>query len=115
MFHKLFATALPTVEQRLILDDIKSKFTDLPGLVKLYVFGSAARLEMTTASDVDLYAVFASLELMTQAKKIFYKNLISSAWSIDLIWNFSEEFEYSCKRGGIAYVVVHEGVLLFAE
>ncbi len=56
---RLFARRLPNAEQQLIISSFRDLFSSFQGIKSLILFGSAARGDMTDASDLDLIAVFA--------------------------------------------------------
>ena len=80
---------------------------------RVILFGSAARGEMTEASDVDLIVIFANRELKEQAAEKLWKNRPANDWPHDLIMHTQESFRESCaKGGGASWLAAREGTVL---
>ena len=110
---KLFAKPLPEAEQAALIDSFKARLSALPGLTTLYLIGSASRMKMTDASDLDFVAVFDSDVARDYAKKDFYNYPRPADWPCDVLWYSIDEFESRSKIGGICLVAVQDGLKLF--
>lgn len=82
----------------------------------IYLFGSAACEEMTTASDIDLIVVFSDESLKKKVQKDLFKARPSDDWPHDLLLYSLAEFEASCKKGGgVCWLAQREGKLIYQK
>lgn len=79
----------------------------------LFVFGSAARMEMTDQSDIDILIVMATDESIRSARKSIAKIRPFSTFPVDLIWMTEDYYNNKKSVGGIAQIVSEEGRLLY--
>ncbi len=90
------------------------KAKELPGVLKIFLFGSMARDEMTAASDIDL-AIIVDLQadlrdLKTQLRLLKISHL---TWPTDLFVCDESWYKSRKKFGGVCVSIALEGRLLF--
>lgn len=78
----------------------------------VFVFGSAARKELTDQSDIDLLIVMSSDPAIKIARKTIAKVRHRFGIPVDLVWMTLEEYKRRISIGGLAQVVHEEGVLI---
>ena len=83
---------------------------------RVILFGSAARMEMTEASDIDLILIFDTEDQQNCAKTKLWKSRPSNDWPADLIFHTPDTFRLSCEKGGGAsWLANREGIVLFEK
>ena len=80
---------------------------------QVWVFGSAARSELTDHSDVDLARVFENETDLKWAREVVYCPLPQDNWPQDILLFTAEEFERKKLIGGVCLIIATEGVCLF--
>lgn len=110
--YKLIAKPLPRIEQELLIEAFKSKLASYKGLKSLFLIGSASRLQMTEASDLDFVAIFLSQNDLDQAKAAFYGAPRPVDWPCDILWYLEEEFIQRSRSGGVCMIAAQDGVKL---
>ncbi len=84
--------------------------------IRIILFGSAATMEMTEASDIDLIVVFKTPEDLNSAKRKLWSSRPSDDWPVDLVFHTTESFQHSCEKGGGAsWIASREGIVLFEK
>lgn len=78
----------------------------------IFLFGSAARNELTDQSDIDLLIVMPSDTAIKSARKKIAKIRQQFGVPVDLVWMTTEEYQRRISIGGLAQVVHEEGVLI---
>ncbi len=82
----------------------------------LVLFGSAARGEMTEASDLDLALIFPNqIILETARKNLYISPPTGQLWPMDLLFYTLEEFKQRVNQGGVCELIRKEGRLLSGE
>jgi predicted nucleotidyltransferase len=81
--------------------------------VKIILFGSAARNEMTDQSDVDIALLFSTAAEVKVQKKLLYKTPGRDLWPQDLFFLSEEEFSEKALTGGICEIIASEGKVLY--
>jgi predicted nucleotidyltransferase len=81
----------------------------------VFLFGSAARDEMTDASDLDLLVVVADGANLKDIKKKYYCRRKTHMWPVDVLFMEQSEFQMKSQIGGAAMLCLQEGILLFKE
>ncbi len=80
------------------------------------LFGSAARGEMTEASDIDVILIFASLDDLKHARENLWKKRPVDDWPADIIFHTPNSFRASCdKGGGASWLANREGKVIYGE
>lgn len=81
---------------------------------KIILFGSVARNDMTSNSDIDLLVIKKQILNKIQELIQIKRELLSNEYSVDLILLSEEEFERKIVEGWILYQNVKaEGVVLY--
>ena len=63
--------------------------------VKVYVFGSVARNEATTNSDLDILFVFSNLENISEIQKQFYRTKTLLQTEVDIVFKTEDTLNNS--------------------
>jgi predicted nucleotidyltransferase len=78
----------------------------------VFLFGSAARDEMTDSSDIDLLVVVADGSDLKGIKQKYYCRRKTHTWPVDIIFLEQTDFDRKCQVGGVAMICKQEGILL---
>ncbi len=81
--------------------------------INVFLFGSAARDDMTEDSDLDLLVVVADSANLKEIKKKYYCRRKSHMWPVDILFMKQSAFQAKSGIGGVAMLCIQEGVLLF--
>ena len=108
--YKLFAKPLERTEQESLIEAFRRHLANFADIKTLYLIGSASRLQMTDASDLDFVAIFESESAKENAKNRFYTSPRPANWPCDVLWYTSSEFEARSKIGGICMIAAQDGV-----
>lgn len=82
--------------------------------LKIILFGSASRNEMTDGSDVDLIVIYPNGENLRDIQLNLAKNRDKDDWPHDLILKTVAEFDLSVSKGGGAcWLASREGRILY--
>ena len=79
----------------------------------VYLFGSAARHQMTDASDLDLLVVLPDPSDLKVIKRSYYCRQKPHLWPVDLIFMQRSDFQIKSQIGGIAMICRQEGRIIF--
>jgi predicted nucleotidyltransferase len=82
---------------------------------RVFLFGSAARNELTDHSDVDFAILFASENELREARKTLFSRSRADEFPQDILLFVESEFERKRKIGGVCAIVADEGKLLYPE
>ncbi|MCA2961081.1 MAG: nucleotidyltransferase domain-containing protein [Silvanigrellales bacterium] len=99
--ERAFVESLVKLELARIVDNVH------PTLV--YLFGSAARGEMTDASDLDFLVVVPNDAPMKALKRRYYESPGERKIPVDVIFVTETDFDTRSRVGGICMVCVDEG------
>jgi predicted nucleotidyltransferase len=79
----------------------------------VYLFGSAARNEMTDCSDLDFLIVLFDHQNRKDTKKQYYRGTQMRVIPVDAIFVTLAEFQTRSHVGGVCMVCKEEGRLVF--
>lgn len=112
--YKLVATKLAPGEQEHIISKKLAWILQACNLERIVLFGSAARGEMTTASDVDLALIFNTEAELKVARNNVYRARPKDDWPHDILFYTTESLKLSAAQGGgAAYLIETEGKIMF--
>jgi hypothetical protein len=112
----LTARALSQQEMALLVQKKKDWILGACSPECIILFGSAARGEMTEASDIDLILIFRDMEEQKRAREQLWKSRPTDDWPADIIFHSSNSFCDSCnKGGGASWLANREGIVLFGK
>lgn len=98
---------------------VQAKLQWLLGLsqpLAIWLIGSAARGEMTDASDIDLVLLFENESIKKTSMAAVYKTPCTVEWPTDLLPYSQEEFTKSANSGGgVCWLALREGRLLYGK
>ncbi len=83
--------------------------------LKVYLFGSAARGEMTDASDLDLLVVIENDVDLKSLKNQYFRRNLGRIYPVDIIFMHETDFQKKSVIGGIAMVCQQEGLIIFED
>ncbi len=113
MFRKVFSQPIDAeVGQRLIAAELQ-RIVENCNPESVYLFGSAARGEMTDASDLDFLVVLPDSADVKSLKSRYYRSSAERTVPVDAIFVKRSEFEKRSRIGGVCFVVADEGRLLY--
>lgn len=113
---RLLAKPLTRAEQEQIISEKLAWILRACQPTKILLFGSAARFEMSEASDIDLALIFPNGHDLRAAKNSVFKARPKDDWPHDLLFYTENEFAESvAKGGGAAFLAAEEGVILFNQ
>lgn len=75
----------------------------------IYIFGSAARGELTSASDLDVAIILPSQGAIRNARKVLCGVSAALGWSLDVLYYTPSLLECGAEIGGICEIIVGEG------
>lgn len=81
--------------------------------LKIFVFGSAARSEMTDHSDVDLALIFENEEELRRAREVVFSRSPHDPWPQDILLFTNQDFDRKKSIGGVCFLISTEGTCLF--
>lgn len=81
--------------------------------IKVFLFGSAARDEMTEVSDLDLLVVVADSANLKEIQKKYYCRRKSHMQQVDILFMEQSDFQAKSRIGGVAMLCKQKGILLF--
>lgn len=110
--------ALETSEANQLIDAFRSWIVD--GLTSAgvtlpergWLFGSAARGELTDTSDVDIALVCDDEEHVRAVRRVLGRSRRPFDWPADLVYYTVGEFDHLSEHGGLAHIVAQEGVII---
>lgn len=112
--YKLVAKKLSPAEQEQLIREKLAWLLQACRPERIVLFGSAARGEMTTASDIDLALIFNSDSELKAARRAVYRARPKDDWPHDILFYTAEGLKVSAaKGGGAAYLIETEGKTLF--
>ena len=82
---------------------------------EVWLFGSAARGELTEASDIDLALVFATGDEISFAREALHRRARSDLWPQDVVFFLKEDIERRASIGGLPMLIMREGVRIYPE
>ena len=82
---------------------------------EVWLFGSAARAELTEASDIDLALVFDTEAEISRARDALYRRERSDLWPHDLVFFLKTDLEQRASIGGLPMLIRQEGVRIYPE
>ncbi len=113
MFHKLFAKKLAKEEAAHLIELEKEYIVSVCKPLAIFLFGSAARNEMTDASDLDFLVVLSDETDLKALKKQYYCSPRKRLWPVDIIFMDKTTFLQKSLIGGVAMICLQEGLLLY--
>lgn len=113
MLARAIAKKLSQEDTQNRLDAVRGVLMRLICPFKAYLFGSAARLEMDTSSDVDVYVIFVSEKDLKSHSHQLYASSAQLGFPIDWILVSQTEFERRSKIGGLAYDIAKDAAIFY--
>ena len=110
---RLVAKKLDANQSDLLISTVLSRALAAGSPQQIYLFGSAARGELTEASDIDLAILYASDEELKQGRVEYYKQRAPVDWPVDVLFFTKKAFEEKKAIGGVCMIIAEEGRVLF--
>lgn len=111
---KLNAKKLTSTEINVLVEAFSKELRLLPGIEEIILFGSAARREMTDASDIDIVAIFSHKDSARLGAKIFHQNR-KTFWPVDILFVDRDYYLKKIHLGGVLFVAHEEGISIFKK
>ncbi|MFW7378236.1 MAG: nucleotidyltransferase domain-containing protein [Oligoflexus sp.] len=113
---KLTARPLDKNEQESIIHEKLSWILANCSPKKVILFGSAARREMTEASDIDMIIIFSNEQDLKAEQNRLNRSRKPTDWPQDLIFYSASDFQRSVATGGgAAWLANKEGQIIFSD
>jgi len=102
----------PTTEQ---IDALVQRIRDAVQPLRIILFGSAARGEMHTASDIDVAVVVPEGTDRHQVYETLYPSMVGLGFAVDIIVTTPEQLAIHQSTIGMVYrEIMREGIELYA-
>jgi len=113
MLKELLAKLIPQSQvDELVRTELKS-ILEVCKPVCIFLFGSAARGTMTTASDLDFLVVLPDNTDLKDVKQKFYCRRPALDCSVDIIFMHKSSFDTKSRLGGVPMICRQEGLIVF--
>jgi len=110
---KLSAKKLSNQEVEEIVLKKKNWILSYSSPLKIILFGSAARGEMTDSSDVDLIVIYDNSTDLKKVQQELFSKRPKDDWPHDLLILTESDYEGQCQKGGGAcWLALTEGKLI---
>ena len=83
--------------------------------IKIYLFGSAAKNKMITASDIDICVIISDEDKLKLAKKKYYCSVRKHRFPVDCIFLTKAFHLKNSFVGGLSMVCYDEGLVLYKK
>lgn len=111
---RLLAEKIPDEQAAALVERAAAWIRDKFHPAAIWLFGSAARHEMTEFSDLDFLVLFEGREELRQARTNGIFKLSSCiGWPVDLIVMLYDTFAEKSQIGGVCQIAKEEGVCLY--
>ncbi len=104
---------IPVAAVHLEVERLVDRLVHLLNPRAIYLFGSAARGEMTDQSDLDLLILGRDQNDIKAMRKLLRPHLPLSKYSVDFVWMSVQDFQSRSKIGGLAMVASEEGKCVY--
>lgn len=112
---KLLAARLSQEEMFELKDAFVKHICSLSQPQEIIFFGSYARGEMTTASDLDIAVLFDKNEDIAAAKNAILTTKRPVTWAVDYLFFSRTEFEEKRRSGGVCQIIADEGISVYTR
>lgn len=109
MLKRILAKKL---DQALVTSLVQGELAEILAIcqpIEVFLFGSAARDEMTDASDLDFLVVLPDQTDLKAIKKRYYCRKKQHDYPVDIIFMMESDFKQKAKIGGVAMICANEG------
>ena len=111
--RKFTAKPLSPQESRALIKNLVSSIVERCQPLRVIVFGSAARNELTDCSDLDIFVITRSVQETKQARQDYYSKKPVVEWPADIFFISQEEFDKRSLNGGICMIAKDEGIVIY--
>lgn len=110
-------TASPLLhdEAQKLIDTLRSALIERCHPDRIILFGSAARGEMTTHSDLDICLLFIDKVTLKAGRDGYYREKPPIDTPCDIIFLTHDEFDLRSARGGVCQLIKSEGKILYEK
>ncbi len=113
MLTRLLAKKIPeNVVNKLVEAELR-RILAISIPVRVYLFGSAARGEMTDMSDIDLLAIYSDETDLKLIRREYYASRRQVSVPVDMIFYTESEFARRAELGGVPMICKQEGKILY--
>ncbi len=113
--RRLAARRLTQLEVKAKIDDIVGLICDAHPVNQIILFGSAARGEMTEASDLDVIVIIENNENVSMVEKKIFLHPKWGKWPADLLVYPLSEYNRKANIGGVPYLSKTEGIVVYSK
>lgn len=111
-FGKVFASKLAIAEQDRLITGLTQTVLETAKPLQVILFGSAARREMTTASDLDIVVIVESADEVKSTERALNQLSRILDWPVDVLVIDGDRFQQQASLGGVYAVARDEGIIL---
>ena len=115
MLKRLLAKKL---DHQVVTTLVQSELADILSVcepIQVFLFGSAARGEMTDASDLDFLLILPDHTDVKAVKSKYYCRKRQRDYPVDIIFMTASDFAQKSQIGGIAMICANEGKRLIGS
>lgn len=111
----LIAQKLTDSEQETLVGRLKAEILSLVTPLRIVLFGSAARGDMTVGSDLDVIVIVPNPGDVKEAFRSLSQLSRNLSWPVDLLVYDIETYEKKAAGGGVCQIAKEDGVELFSS
>ncbi len=111
-YGNILASKLSISDQVELISNLHRLILELAKSRHIILFGSAARREMTTASDLDVVVIVDRQDQVKATQRALNQLSRLISWPVDCLVIDQDLFEKRSQLGGLYAVVKEEGVFL---
>lgn len=112
-YLNLIAQKLTSSEQENLVRRLKEEILSLITPLRIILFGSAARREMTVGSDLDVIVIVRDPQEVKKTFKLLSQVSRKLEWPVDFLVYDSETYARKAAGGGVCQIAEEEGFELF--
>ncbi len=110
---RLLAGKLDSQDQERLVQQSLAEILEVCRPRKVILFGSAARCEMTEASDLDYVLIVKYRDEVKPTQKLVNRVAAKIDWPMDCLVLDEDQFSKKSQEGGICFVAKTEGKVLY--
>ena len=109
VFSKVLAKPLEPHESASLVAAALQKVAEAGDWQQIWLFGSAAQGEMTSASDLDFVVVYPDSMSLKEGRALYYSSSKRVACPLDVLFVTSSDFVAKSEIGGVFFVCRKQG------
>ena len=109
------AKLLSHQESDVLISQFVSSIVERCDPLRVIIFGSASRHELTDCSDIDAFVITGSTQETKEARRLYYAQKPAVDWPADIFFMSREEFQKRSLSGGICMIAKDEGIVAYEK